>query len=109
MTQMEYRWLYMTAEDRDEALRLGRSLVEERLVACVNVFDGATSLYWWDGNVQQEGETILVAKTCASRVERVIERVKELHSYDCPCVVALPIVGGNSAFLQWIGDQCSSS
>lgn len=109
MTQTEFRWLYMTAGGRDEALKLGRALVEERLVACVNVFDGATSLYWWDGGVQEDAETIVVAKTRASGVERVVERVKELHSYDCPCVVALPIVGGNPAFVQWIGDEVESS
>lgn len=99
MTQM---LIYVTASNRDEALRLARALVEERLVACANVLDGATSLYWWDGKVQEEAEAVLIAKTRASLVESVVARVKALHSYSRPCVVALPIQAGNPAFLQWI-------
>jgi periplasmic divalent cation tolerance protein len=94
--------IYVTAGSRDEALKLGRGLVEARLAACANVLDGATSIYWWQGALQQESEAVLVAKTRTELVEAVIAKVRELHSYSCPCVVALPITDGNAAYLDWI-------
>ena len=60
------------------------------------------SMYWWDGAVHQSGETILIAKTRTSLVDQLIDRVRELHTYDCPCIVSLSIDGGNPAFLNWI-------
>ncbi len=95
-------WIYVTVPSREEGLRIGRALVEERLAACANVLGGLTSVYWWDGAVQEDPETALVLKSRADRVDRVTARVKELHSYSCPCVVALPIAGGNPEFLDWI-------
>lgn len=105
---MEHRLLYITAGSAEEAARLARALVEERLVACANVLPGITSFYWWEGAVQEEGEVALFAKTPADRVEAVIARVKALHSYSCPCVVALPILGGNPDFLAWIGAEAQA-
>ena len=97
--------LYMTAGDREEALALARMLVGERLAACANVLGAATSVYRWDGSVQEESEVVLVAKTVEDRVEAVARRVREAHSYDSPCVVALPISGGDADFLAWIRDE----
>lgn len=97
--------IYITASSRDEALILARRLVDERLVACANVLDGATSLYWWEGKVQEEREAIVIAKTRSTLVDAVVARVKDLHSYSCPCVVALPIDGGNPAFLAWVDGE----
>ncbi|GAA0569810.1 divalent-cation tolerance protein CutA [Caenispirillum bisanense] len=97
--------LYMTAASHDEATRIGRVLVEERLAACVNVLAPMTSLYWWNDAVQQEQEVPFLAKTRQDLAEAVIARVKALHSYDCPCIVVLPVTGGNPAFLQWIDEQ----
>lgn len=94
--------IYATASSRDEAVRLGRALVEQRLVACANVIDGATSIYWWEGAVQEAGEAVLLCKTRSELVEVVVARVRELHTYSCPCVVALPITAGNPQFLDWI-------
>lgn len=94
--------IYVTAGSQDEALSIGTTLVEERLVACANVLGDITSVYWWDGAVQEETEVALVLKTRSDLVERVTSRVKELHGYACPCVVALPIAGGNPDFLAWI-------
>ncbi len=102
---MDRTLIYITASSRDEALMLARRLVEERLVACANVLDGATSLYWWEGKVQEEREAVLIAKTRAPLVEAVVARVKELHSYSCPCVVAVPIADGNPAFLAWVDGE----
>ncbi len=102
---MDLRFVYMTAATREEARRIGRALVEERLAACVNILPGMNSLYWWQGAVQDEQETVLIAKTRAALVERLSERVRALHSASVPCVVALAIEGGNPAFLQWIVDE----
>ncbi|HKI99218.1 MAG TPA: divalent-cation tolerance protein CutA [bacterium] len=105
---MAFRFVYMTAGSPEEARRIGRTLVEERLAACVNILPGMHSLYWWEGAVQEEQETVLIAKTRAELLERLTERVQALHSYTCPCVVALPIEGGNPAYLQWLADETES-
>lgn len=94
--------VYMTAESEEQAERLGRSLVEGRLAACVNILPGMRSLYWWDGAVQEGREAVLVAKTRRDLLGPLTEAVKSRHSYQCPCVVALPIQGGNPDFLAWI-------
>ena len=86
---------------------IGRKLVEERLCACANVVGGIISFYWWDGAVQEDAEAVLIAKTRKDLVAVVTERIKELHGYDCPCVVALPITAGNPDFLQWIDRETS--
>lgn len=99
---MKLVWVYVTAGDVEEAKRIGRTLVEERLAACANVMDGALSLYWWEGSVQESSETILVLKTRESLLPALVDRAKSVHSYDCPCVVSLPILGGNPEFLDWL-------
>lgn len=94
--------IYMTVGTKDEALRIADALVEDHLVACANIIDGVTSVYRWEGEVQRDPEVVLIAKTGISSVEAVIRRAKELHSYDCPCIVAISIEDGNPAFLEWV-------
>jgi periplasmic divalent cation tolerance protein len=96
---------YVTAGSREEALAIGRAVVAERLAACANVLDGITSIYWWQGALEQAGEAVLILKTRAELVDRLTARIRELHSYDCPCVVALPIDAGNSGYLEWIARE----
>ncbi len=98
-------FVYITASDRDEARRLARALVENRLAACANIFDGMTSVYRWEGAVQESGEAVVVAKTREDLVPALTEAVTELHSYDCPCVVSLPLTGGSEEFLAWIAAE----
>lgn len=98
---MEPVFLYITADTPEEAA----ALVEERLAACVNILGGITSFYWWEGEVQQGAETALIAKTRAGLTAAITERIKGLHGYTCPCVVSLPISGGNEDFLAWIGEE----
>ena len=102
---MQPVFLYLTAETRKDAETLGRTLVEERLAACVNILGNISSYYWWDGEVQQGAETALIAKTRADLAGAVTDRIRELHGYDCPCVVSLPVVGGNPDFLSWLDEQ----
>ena len=94
--------VYITAPDAEEARRIGCALVAARLAACANVYGGITSIYWWEGEIQEDTEAVLIAKTRESLVEALTETVRNLHSYECPCVVALPLTGGNPAFLSWI-------
>jgi periplasmic divalent cation tolerance protein len=102
---MEPCLVYMTMETKAQARSLGRALVEERLVACANVIEGMNSIYWWEGKVEEAGEAVLIAKTQRARIDQLIARVKALHSYDCPCIVVLPITGGNPDYLAWIGRE----
>lgn len=98
-------FIYMTAGSTEEARRIGGALVEERLAACVNVIEGMTSIYRWQGEIRYDTEAVLIAKTVRARVAALTDRVKALHSYTCPCVVALNLEGGNDDFLAWIGEQ----
>lgn len=99
---MKTAFVYMTAGSVEEARKIGRALIEGRLAACVNIVPGMTSLYRWQGKVEEGSETVLIAKTRADLVQELTERVMALHSYTVPCVVSIPIEGGNSAFLDWI-------
>jgi periplasmic divalent cation tolerance protein len=99
---MTQQFIYVTAGSEDEAARLGRSLVEARLAACANVLGPVRSFYWWEGSVQESAEAVLILKTRQDLVDALIAKVRAEHSYDCPCVVALPIEAGNPEFLAWI-------
>lgn len=99
------RLIYITAPSHDEAMTLAETLVGERLAACANVLGPMTSVYWWDGKLNRDAEVALVLKTRADLVEALTARVKQVHPYECPCVVALPITGGNPAFLNWINAE----
>ena len=101
--------IYITAATRDEAVSIGRTLVESRLAACANVLAGITSIYWWEGAVTEDDEVSLLVKTREELVDKVVEKVKEINSYDCPCVVSFPISGGNPAFLEWIDAETADS
>ncbi|MFV0421822.1 divalent-cation tolerance protein CutA [Oleidesulfovibrio sp.] len=97
--------IYMTASDEQEAQRIGRTLVERRLAACVNILGRIDSIFWWDGKVQSEGEIAFIAKTSDEKAPEVLAAVQELHSYDVPCAVALPITDGLPPFLSWIDNE----
>ena len=97
--------VYVTTRDKAEARDLGRYLVQSRLVACVNIFDHMNSMYIWQDEFQDNQEAVLIAKTTETQVPEVIRTVKARHSYECPCVVTLPIIEGNPDFLNWIAAQ----
>ena len=97
--------VYMTASDDDEARRLAAGLIEARLAACVNILGRIDSMFYWDGAVQREAEVALIAKASREDFPAINAKVRELHSYDCPCVVAWPIVEGDAEFVQWIADE----
>jgi len=96
--------VFITSGSEEEAKRLARVLVEEKLAACVNILPIVESLYWWKDKIESSKEWMLVVKTQGKMVNRVVKRVKEIHSYEVPEVIALPIVQGNKDYLQWISD-----
>lgn len=100
--QTSVRALYLTFPDAETAQAVAEQLVARRLVACVNLLPGATSVYRWQGAVVTETECVAIAKTLASKVDAVSAAVSELHPYDVPCVVAYPAVGGLDAYLEWV-------
>jgi periplasmic divalent cation tolerance protein len=98
----DLRIAYITCGDLAEAEKIGRALVSDRLAACVNVLPGLRSIFWWQGHLEEHPEIIVIAKTCVAHMDAVIARVKSLHRYATPCVVFLPVVGGNPPFLSWL-------
>lgn len=102
---MEINLIYMTAGSKDEARMIGKALISAGLAACVNIIENMYSMYMWDGKLQDDTETIMIAKTTKDRLPDLIEKVKSLHSYECPCIVSLPVSDGNPAFLKWIANE----
>ncbi len=94
--------VYVTAPNRATARRLARHVVEARLAACANLLPAIESVYWWKGRVESGAETAMILKTRAPLVARLAAELRRLHPYECPCVVAIPILGGNPAFLRWV-------
>ncbi|BAZ39324.1 divalent-cation tolerance protein CutA [Calothrix sp. NIES-4101] len=104
---MEPVFVYVTCKDRAEAIQVGKALVETRLAACANVIDGMDSIYWWKGKLEVAKEAILILKSRRDLVEELTKKVKLEHSYEVPCVVALPITGGNQDYLDWLTGETS--
>lgn len=94
--------LYVTFASKEEAVSVAHKLLAEKLIACANIFDGSTSIYRWQGEVQQANEAILFAKTTDKQAQKAVDRIKELHSYDLPCVLILPVEAGLPAFMGWV-------
>ncbi len=99
----------ITASSDEEGGRLARLLVEERLAACVNEVPRIASTYWWQGKIEEATETLLVVKTRHEQLDRLVTRVRQVHAYTVPEVIALPILGGNTAYLKWIDESVRPS
>jgi periplasmic divalent cation tolerance protein len=98
----EYLSLYITAPSFDVAHTIGRVLVEERLAACVNIITGMHSIYRWEGKIETAAEVVVIAKSRAALFEEIEKRVRDLHPYDCPCIVAWPFAAGSQPYLDWL-------
>jgi periplasmic divalent cation tolerance protein len=99
----------VTAPNMETATQIGRALVEERLAACANLIPQVRSIYRWQGEIFDEAEILLLIKTTVAVQEHLTERVLQLHPYETPEVIALPIVAGSDAYLQWIASEVSAS
>jgi periplasmic divalent cation tolerance protein len=97
--------VYSTFPSAEEAERIGGSLVDRGLSACVNIFPGMTSIYVWEGKRARGAETAMLIKTRAELAERVVGEVRKLHSYSNPALLVLAVDGGSEAFLRWIAEQ----
>lgn len=106
---MAESFIYVTCASVEEAEIIGASIVEKRLAACVNILPGMRSLYWWQGKMERGEEAVLIAKTRDDLVDALTEAVKAAHGYEVPCVVSLPITGGNPDFLAWIRAETAES
>lgn len=99
---MELVLAYITAKDKAEASLLSEMILKNRLAACVNKIEGIQSAYWWENKIEKSEEILLIVKTRESLKEALVETVKKYHSYDCPCVLFLPVQGGNQPYLHWL-------
>ena len=102
-------YAYITCKDADDARRIGRTLVLERLCACVNILPKMESFYWWNGRIEHDHESVLIAKLPESGRDALLERVLELHPYETPCVVFLPVAGGNPDYLEWLAGEADGT
>jgi periplasmic divalent cation tolerance protein len=96
--------VYITASNEDEAARIARVLVENRLAGCVNIIQGIRSIYNWEGRIEDGREVLMIAKTRKALFKTVMKKVKELHSYSVPEIIALPIAEGSPDYLKWLKD-----
>jgi periplasmic divalent cation tolerance protein len=97
--------VFTTVGSKEEADKIARTLVEKRLAACVNIVPNIRSIYRWDNKVEESEEFLLIIKTFLTAVDRVCKTIKELHSYELPEVISLPIEGGSLAYLKWIDNS----
>ena len=105
MHETEYVIVMTTLPADADVTTFARALVEARLAACVNVLPGMESVYRWDGEIEHERERQLVIKTSSGRLPALWDRVREMHPYDVPEFIVLPIVDGNDAYLRWVGES----
>lgn len=103
----EFLVVYITAPPGEEAQRLARALVSEKLAACVNRIPRVESVYSWEGRVECDSEDLLIVKTRAEVFDQLKTRVRALHSYDVPEIIAIPIVEGDESYLEWMGTTLS--
>jgi periplasmic divalent cation tolerance protein len=103
------RIVFVMAADAEQAVSIARTLVEESLAACVNIVGPVRSIYKWRGAIEDQSEHMLVIKTRAALFGKVERRVRELHSYEVPEIIALPISAGSAPYLAWIGESTKAS
>ena len=105
MKQPDYIVVFITANNAGEAQQIAGLLLEERQAACVNIIPEVDSRFWWEGELDSAQESLLVIKTKASLLPNIIELVKGVHSNAVPEIIALPILGGNQDYLDWIDKE----
>ena len=102
-----YTLVYITTSGSEESKKIASILVEEKLAACVNIIASIESIYLWKGEIEDDSESLLIAKTKVSNVDRIIKRVKEIHSYETPAILAIPIIDGSKDYLNYLDSELS--
>jgi periplasmic divalent cation tolerance protein len=105
MLMSDFCMVLVTAGSADEAQTIGYALVDERLAACVNILLATRSIFRWEGEVHKEHEVLMIIKTRRGLFQRLSQRVTELHSYDVPEIIALPLEASSPAYLSWLTEQ----
>jgi periplasmic divalent cation tolerance protein len=100
-----YLVLLVTTSNSEESHRIAAELLNKRKAACVNIMPEVNSLFWWEGELDSAHENLLIIKTRASLLNEIVTLVSQIHSYDVPEIIALPIVGGNQDYLDWVGRE----
>lgn len=104
---MEAIVVYITAPNEDEAAKIARAIVEERVAGCVNIVKGIRSIYSWQGKIEDDAEVLMIVKTQRHLFDQLKRRVKELHSYTVPEIIAVPVVEGDHDYLEWLREVTS--
>ena len=99
---MSYIVVIMTTLNKEEAVKIVGSLLEERLIACANIVGPISSIFWWEGKIDEASEFLVFMKSHKNHFERLSERVMEIHSYEVPEIIALPIIKGSPSYLEWL-------
>jgi len=99
--------VYSTIGDITDARRIANTLVEEQLVACVNIIPNIESIYRWEGKIDSDNEVVIIAKTKDENIKKTIHRIKSLHTYDLPDIIVMPVVGGLKEYLDYIHNETS--
>ncbi len=97
-----YIIVLLTTSSKKEAEKIADTLLAEKLIACANIIGPVHSLFWWQGKIDKAAEHLLLMKTCIDRFEKLSERVKALHSYQIPEIIAMPIVEGFKPYMEWL-------
>lgn len=97
--------ILVTSKDVEEAETIASYLLQEKLIACANIVENVRSLFWWEGKIAKANEALLIIKTNQNLLEKIIKAVQSIHSYEVPEVIALPIVGGNPKYLEWLNES----
>jgi len=105
MEESAYIVLFITTATAEEARQISNVLLNQRKAVCVNIVPNVSSLFWWQDKIESANENLLIVKTKASLVDEVVRLVIENHSYEIPEVIALPIIGGNQDYLEWIDKE----
>lgn len=98
-------FVYITCKNQEEALEIAKKAVSEQLAACGNILPKMTSVYMWEGKLQEDEEAVLVLKSHAALMPDLMARVKEWHGYEIPAILALPIVDGNHDYIEWMAGE----
>lgn len=99
---MEYMVVFITAPNEEEAVKISKTLVEEKLAGCINILKGIRSIYFWQGKIEDDSEVLMIVKTKAELFDELCERVKSLHSYTVPEIIGMKIKKGFEDYLNWL-------
>ena len=97
--------VFVTTKNRKEAEKIAAGLLKEKLIACANIIDGVRSLFWWQGKIDRASEALLILKTRKSVFKRLESRIKSLHSYSVPEILAVEVAAGSKEYVRWVGES----